>query len=67
MNYDDDLTAAYFAGYHAAEAQMRELRAQNAELVEVLDDIIALAEAGRMVHVINRARDAITKARGEAK
>lgn len=35
------------------------------ELLEALDDIIGLAEAGRMVHVINRAKAAIAKAKGE--
>ena len=35
------------------------------ELLEALDDIIGMAQAGRMVHVINRAKAAIAKAKGE--
>jgi hypothetical protein len=61
---DDDLTAAYFMGFHAAQAEMRELRAQNAELLEALKQI-----ANRAVPVQKEehrmARIAIAKARGE--
>jgi len=62
---DDDLTAAYFMGYHAAKAEMQELRAQNAELIEAL-----LAIAGDEVQRVNgdlhkKARAAIAKAKGE--
>jgi hypothetical protein len=61
---DDDLTAAYFMGFHAAQAEMRELRAQNAELLKALKQI-----ADRAVPVQKEehrmARAAIAKARGE--
>ena len=35
------------------------------EMLDALDDIIGMAEVGRMVHVINRAKAATAKARGE--
>ena len=35
------------------------------ELLEALDKIIGLAKVGRMVHVINTAKAAIAKAKGE--
>ena len=46
------------------EANAR-LIAAAPELLEALDDIIGMARAGRMVHVINRAKAAIAKAKGE--
>jgi hypothetical protein len=59
---DDDLTAAYLAGYHKAKTEMK---AQNAELIEAL-----LAIAGDEVQRVNgdlhkKARDAIEKTKGE--
>ncbi len=46
MNYDDDLTAAYFMGFHAAEAQMKELKAKNAELLALVDYALAASTEG---------------------
>jgi nitrate reductase NapAB chaperone NapD len=65
---DDDLTAAYFMGYHAAQAEMQELRAQNAELLEALSEIVSVSLRYRLQEsdsAVEAARAVIAKARGE--
>ena len=65
---DDDLTAAYFMGFHAAQAEMRELRAQNAELLEALSEIVSVSLRYRLQESdseVEAAFAAIAKARGE--
>jgi hypothetical protein len=63
---DDDLTAAYFMGFHAAQAEMRELRAQNAELIAVIDYALEVSDEGLPLgeRWKAKARIAIAKARG---
>jgi len=64
---DDDLTAAYFMGYHAAKAEMQELRAQNAELLEALSEIVSVSLRYRLQEsdsAVEAAFAAIAKARG---
>ena len=39
----------------------RQLMEQRDELRDALNDVIAMAEAGRMVHVMNRAKAALAK------
>ena len=67
MNYDDDLTAAYMTGFHAAEAQMRELKAQYADLLELVDYALEVSDEGLPLgeRWKAKARIAIAKARGE--
>jgi hypothetical protein len=63
---DDDLTAAYLAGYHKAKTEMK---AQNAELLEALEIMLEmrnLTGAGK-TYSIDVARAAIAKAKGESK
>jgi hypothetical protein len=60
---DDDLTAAYLAGYHKAEADIKQLKAQNAKLVEALERIYNMGvPVQKEEHRVARA--AITKAKG---
>jgi len=51
---------------HAEAEANANLIAAAPELLEALDDIIGLAKAGRIVHIENRAKAAIAKAKGES-
>jgi hypothetical protein len=64
---DDDLTAAYFMGFHSAQAEMRELRVQNAELLSLVDYALKVSVEGLPLgeRWKEKARTAIAKARGE--
>jgi hypothetical protein len=45
----------------------RQLLEQRDELRDALNDVIAMAEVGRVVHVMNRAKAALAKCRKEQK
>lgn len=64
MNYNE-ATPDYCYGCKSLAHRIEVSEAQRDELLEALDDIIGMARAGRMVHVINRAKAAIAKAKGE--
>jgi hypothetical protein len=64
---DDELTAAYLAGYHEAKAETKRLKAQNAELLSLVDYALEVSVEGLPLgkQWKEKARAAIAKARGE--
>jgi hypothetical protein len=47
--------------FHETGLTPRQLLEQRDELREALNDVIAMAKAGRVVHVMNRAKAALAK------
>ena len=63
---DDDLTAAYLAGYREGNYEVKRLKRWNADLLELVDYALVVSDEGLPLgeQWRNTARAAITRARG---